>query len=92
MTRLRPKVRAALLAQGVEPREDDTAAVLKERLNDVYLQQVRRLRERQRAGEIALRDYAAHAEALKESFALLGLPLELWEEGDPTHSHRRSRA
>jgi hypothetical protein len=78
---LRPRVRAALLSHGVEPREDDTPAALKERLNDVYLQEVRRLRERQRAGEIALRDCAAHAEALKQSFALLGLPLEQWEEG-----------
>jgi len=80
VTRLRPQVRAALLAHGVEPKGDDTAAALKERLNDVYLQEVRRLRERQRAGEVALRDYAAHAEALQQSFALLGLPLELWEE------------
>jgi len=78
VTRLHPEVRAALLAHGIETREDDTPAVLKERLNDVYLQEVRGLRDRQRAGEIALRDYAAHAFALKESFALLGLPLEMW--------------
>jgi hypothetical protein len=83
VTRLRPQVRAALVAHGVSPREDDTPATLKERLNDVYLQEVRALRGRQRAGDIALRDYAGHAEALKQSFPLLGLPLELWEdEGD----------
>ena len=40
----------------------------------------RRLRDRQRAGEIPLREYAGHAEALKESFALLGLPLDRWQE------------
>ena len=78
MTALRPPVRAALVAHGVEPRDEDTAASLKERLNDVYLVEVRRLRERQRRGEIPLREYAAHTEALKQSFALLGLPLELW--------------
>jgi hypothetical protein len=81
VTSLRPRVRAALLSHGIEPREDDTPASLKERLNDLYLQEVRRLRERQRAGEIALRDYAAQAEKLKQSFELLGLPLEQWEEG-----------
>ena len=29
-------------------------------------------------GEIPLRDYAAHAESLKQAFALLGLPLDHW--------------
>ena len=84
MTALRPQVRAALVAHGVEPRDDDTAASLKERLNDAYLVEVRELRDRQKRGEIPLREYAAHAEALKQSFALLGLPLELWRpEGAP---------
>ena len=84
MTALRPQVRAALVAHGVLPRDDDTAASLKERLNDAYLVEVRRLRDRQRRGEIPLSEYAAHAEALKQSFALLGLPLELWRpEGAP---------
>jgi hypothetical protein len=77
---LRPQVREALQAKGVEVGEDDTAASLKERLNDVYLVEVRRLRERQRMGEIPLREYAGHAEALKQSFALLGLPLDRWQE------------
>jgi hypothetical protein len=78
---IRPNVAAELAAKGVEVLEDDTPASLKERLNDLYLVEVRRLRDRQRAGEIPLRDYAAHAEALKQSFALLGLPLPLWEVG-----------
>jgi hypothetical protein len=76
--RLRPGISDALAARGIVPIEDDTAASLKERLNEAYLVEVRRLRARQRAGEIALRDYAAHAESLKQSFALLGLPLERW--------------
>lgn len=79
MTRLLPNVAAELQAKGVVPTEDDTPASLKERLNDLYLGEVRRLRDRQRAGEIPLRDYAAHADALKGSFGLLGLPLHLWE-------------
>jgi hypothetical protein len=80
---LRPQVRAALAAHGVEPRDDDTPASLKDRLNDAYLVEVRRLRDRQRQGEIPLGDYAAHAEALKESFVLLGLPLDLWTPTPP---------
>jgi hypothetical protein len=79
VTRLRPNVAAELRAKGVAPAEGDTPASLKERLNDLYLIEVRRLRDRQRAGEIPLRDYAAQAEALKQAFPLLGLPLPLWE-------------
>lgn len=79
MIRLRPHVAAELQAKGIAWGEGDTPAGLKERLNDLYLTEVRRLRDRQRAGEIPRRDYAAHAEALKQSFSLLGLPLHLWE-------------
>lgn len=89
MIDLRPQVRAALAVHGVEPRDFDTAASLKERLNDLYLVEVRRLRDRQRRGEIPLREYAAHAEALKQSFALLGLPLGLWIESAPFSGSRR---
>jgi hypothetical protein len=77
--RLRPNVLAALREKDVEPRDDDTAASLKERLNDVYLVEVRQLKARQRAGEIPLSEYGAHAEVLKQSFSLLGLPLDRWE-------------
>jgi len=41
---------------------------------------VRKLRARQRAGEIPLAEYARHARALHERYPLLGLPLELWIE------------
>ena len=76
--RLRPSVRAALAGHGVA--EGDTPALLKERLNDLYLEEVRKLKARQRAGEIPLRDYAAHADALKQRFPLLGLPLDQWQD------------
>ena len=77
---LRASVRAALAGQGLAVADADTPALLKERLNDLYLEEVRRLKARQRAGEIPLCDYAAHAQALKERFPLLGLPLEMWTE------------
>jgi hypothetical protein len=81
LVRLRAGVRDELARRGIEPRLDDTLASLRERLNDVYLEDVRRLRERQRAGEIPLGEYARHTDALKDSYPLLGLPLDLWEDG-----------
>lgn len=77
---LRPSVLAALLAHGVRPREGDTPESLRERVNEVYLIEVRRLRERQRAGQIAKGDYAAQVAALKDRFSVLGLPTALWLE------------
>ncbi len=78
--RLRASVREALARHGVTVGAGDTPVVLKERLNDLYLEEVRRLKARQRAGEIPLREYAAHAQALKERYPLLGLRLEAWTE------------
>jgi len=78
--RLRAEVREALARHGLAAEGGDTPATLRDRVNDLYLAEVCRLKARQRAGDIPLRDYAGHAQALKESFALLGLPLELWTE------------
>jgi hypothetical protein len=78
--RLRPEVAADLERHGVEVGPGETPQALRERLNDRYLLEVRRLRERQRVGEIALPDYAREVERLKQGYPLLGLPLALWTE------------
>jgi hypothetical protein len=80
VTALRPRVADALRAHGIEPAPDETPESLRERLNDVYLEEVRRLKARQIQGEIPLRDYARHVEALRDGFSLLGLPLAHWRE------------
>ncbi len=77
---LRPSVREELARHGVETGPEDTPATLRERLNDVYVEEVRRLRERQVRGEIPLREYARHVADLKARFPLLSLPLDLWDE------------
>jgi hypothetical protein len=78
--RLSAAVREALAAHGIVAGPDDTPGSLRERLNGAYLEEVRALRERQRGGEIPLREYAAHVDALKRRFPLLGLPLSSWED------------
>jgi hypothetical protein len=78
--RLRPAVVQALGSLGVVPGPDDTPERLRERLNDRYLEEVRTLKQRQQAGEIPLREYAGHVQALKQRYAVLGLPLTLWRE------------
>ena len=78
--RLRPQVLEELGRHGVRPGPDEAPETLRERLNDVYLEDVRRLRERQVAGGIPLHDYARRVQDLKERYPLLGLPLSLWVE------------
>lgn len=78
--KLRAAVSEALAQHGMAAGEGDTPGGLRDRLNDRYLEDVRRLRARQRAGEIPLPEYAAHARALHEAYPLLGLPLALWVE------------
>ena len=78
---LRPSVLEALARLGVDAAPDDTPERLRERLNDRYLEEVRALKQRQRAGEIPRPEYARHVQALKERFTLLGLPLASWRAG-----------
>jgi hypothetical protein len=81
VVKLRPAVVEALAGFGIAPGSDETPERLRERLNDRYLEEVRALKQRQQAGEIRLREYAGHVQALKERYGLLGLPLALWREG-----------
>ena len=76
----RPEVARALARHGVTLEPGDTPETVRDRLNDRYLEAVRAIRERQRAGEIPRADYARHVQALRDEFSLLALPLELWEE------------
>jgi hypothetical protein len=80
VVRLRERIREGLLHHGVAAGDDDTPASLRDKLNDLYLEDVRRLKQRQVGGEIALGDYADHVLSLKQSYPLLGVPLHLWEE------------
>jgi len=78
--RLRPAVVEALGRLGVVAGPDEAPERLRERLNERYLDEVRALKRGQQAGEIPRREYAQHVQALKERYAVLGLPLTLWRE------------
>ncbi len=78
VTRLRHAVVEGLLRHGLTVGPDDSPASLRERLNDLYLQDVRRLKSRLRSGEVTRGDYAGQVQTLSEAYPLLGLPLELW--------------
>ncbi len=74
----RPGVLEQLLRHGVRPRNDTPPAHVQAFLNDLYRFELRRLRARLLAGEIAKRDYSSHVIRLRERYALLSLPVRFW--------------
>jgi hypothetical protein len=77
---LRATILRDLRGHGIEPAPGEEPSSLREKLNDLYLEDVRRLKARQQRGEIPLREYAGHVQALKERYPLLGVSLSLWTE------------
>jgi hypothetical protein len=49
-------------------------------LNDLYRFEIRRLRDRCRAGEFAPRDLTTHVVELRRRYPLLSIPTERWTE------------
>jgi hypothetical protein len=51
---------------------------VREALNDLYRYEIRRLRDRLRAGDFPKADYSAHVIALRKQYWLLSIPIERW--------------
>jgi len=79
----RPGVLEGLLEHGVRPRPDTPPETVRAFLNDLYRYELRRLRARLVAGEIAKADYAAHVVRLRGRYPLLSLPTRLWVSLEP---------
>lgn len=73
-----PIVLAELRRHGLEAGPGDTPAGLRQRLNELYVQAIRKLKARRRSGDFPAREYADRVRALKEDYPLLGLPLDQW--------------
>ncbi len=78
MARYRPEVLEELAAHGVAPGDATPPRLVKDYLNDLYRYEIRKLRDRLVAGEIAKKDYAATVLELRKKYPLLGVPLRLW--------------
>jgi hypothetical protein len=70
---------AALGAFGLAPGHATPPVVVRDALNDLYRYELRRMRERLRAGEIAKPDYLDMVIALRKKYWPLTLPLDGWE-------------
>jgi hypothetical protein len=78
--RYRPEVLEELARHGLSPRPDTTPGRLREQINDLYRIEIRRLRDRCRAGEFPTQDLPAHVRELRKRYVLLSIPLAAWTE------------
>jgi hypothetical protein len=69
----------ALLALGIRPLESTPPAVVRDALNDLYRFELRRMRDRLRAGQIEKPDYLDRVVAVRKKYWPLTLPLAAWE-------------
>jgi hypothetical protein len=74
----RPDILEELERHGLRPGPDTSAALLREQINDLYRIEIRKLRDRCRAGEFPISDLPAHVVELRRRYILLSIPLENW--------------
>jgi hypothetical protein len=70
---------AAVSAFGLAPGHATPPAVVRDALNDLYRYELRRMRDRLRAGDIAKPDYLDLVIALRKKYWPLTLTLDAWE-------------
>lgn len=83
MPRYRPEVLDELGRHGLAPAPTTQPPRLREQINDLYRIEIRRLRDRCRAGEIPVRELPAHVVELRKRYLLLSIPMDRWVEPDP---------
>jgi hypothetical protein len=78
--RYKPEVVEELDRHGLRPRPETTPARLREQINDLYRIEIRKLRDRCRAGEFSTRELPDRVRELRKRYVLLSIPVHLWTE------------
>ena len=75
---LKPEIVEALAEHGLQPNAATPVARLREQINDLYRIEIRKLRDRCRAGEFPTTELAPRVVELRKRYLLLSIPLERW--------------
>ncbi len=75
-----PELAEALLAFGLRPTPATPPLLVRDALNDLYRFELRRMRDRLRAGDIQKPDYIDLVIATRKRYWPLSLQLPAWEE------------
>ena len=81
----RSEVLEALARHGLRPLPSTSPQQLRDAVRDLYLYEIRRLRDELRRGHIERNRYADHVIQLRRRYPLLSMPIELWvSQSDPS--------
>ena len=75
---LKPEILDALAAHGLRPNPETPLALLRGQINDLYRIEIRKLRDRCRAGEFPVTELAPRVVELRKRYVLLSIPIERW--------------
>lgn len=73
-----PDILEALAGHGLRPRADTPPERLRDAISDLYRHEIRRLRDRCRAGEFPVSDLSSQVVALRRRYVLLSIPVARW--------------
>lgn len=76
--RFKLEVLEELARHGLRPGPDTSTEVLRKQIHDLYLIEIRRLRDRCKAGEFPRRALAGHVVELRRRYVLLSTPEREW--------------
>ena len=76
--RFTPEVLEELARHGLRPTETTRPEKLREQINDLYRYEIRKLRDRCRAGEFSTRELPARVIELRKRYVLLSIPIARW--------------
>jgi len=74
----RPEVMEELQRHGLAPKPGTSAELLREQINDLYRFEIRKLRDRCRAGEFSTKELRRHVVELRRRYLLLSVPTSQW--------------
>jgi hypothetical protein len=80
VTRYKPEILEELQRHGLNPGAATTPEKLREQINDLYRYEIRKLRDRCRAGEFTTRELPARVVELRKRYLLLSIPLARWTQ------------
>jgi hypothetical protein len=82
VTRYKAAVLEELARHGLRPTADTTPEKLREQINDLYRYEIRKLRDRCRAGEFSTAELPGRVIELRKRYVLLSIPLAHWVQSD----------
>jgi hypothetical protein len=74
----RPEILDELARHGLRPAPSTSPEKLREQINDLYRYEIRKLRDRCRAGEFTTKELPSRVIELRKRYVLLSIPIARW--------------